>query len=1356
MHGAIDDRPAVTGTDSGEPCEISSGPFDPRIAGEEFVFEPLARWARETPDKPALVSADNVTSYRGLEARTNQVARRLRGLGVRRGDVVALVLPRGPESIIAIVGVLKAGAAYVPLDTGTPAERIRLCLEDSAPALVIAEDSANVTGLTGAADGSQLIVLGSLFQEAESESDAPLTPAEIGLNSTDLAYIIFTSGTTGRPKGVPISHRSLANFVRGDQAACIRVLPRDRVFQGFSPASDGHHEEIWPTFLAGATLVAATSDDVYSGPHLGDFLARHEVTIISCAPTLLSLVERDLPSLRRILFGAERCPAELVRRWWSPGREIINTYGPTEATVGATYALCSPDEPVTIGRPLPNYYCYILNDLLQPIAVGDEGELCIAGIGVSRGYLGSSALTAEKFVPNPFARAGFHNDLLYRTGDRARARDGGNIEWLGRIDNQVKIRGYRVELSDIESHLLREQAVRAAVVVVRDPDSPSPRITGLVVQRDGMDIDAGACLARLRRELPPYMVPQALEEVPALPTLPSGKIDRRSAQSLRGTPLEALRKTLPPRTGTERMLLAIWRKLFENPAISRADNFFTDLGGYSLLAARFISQLRNEHGFQSASVLDIYAHPTLDTFAAFLDAQQRIGRSPARAVPEFAPVPPGRYAIATVLQGLGILFLFGFKTCFWLSPVIIAAYCADHGYSPAASILAGLIVHAVSIPASLLVAVALKWIVIGRIRPGRYPVWGGYFLRWWFVQRALEIAPKDYVTGTPLAGALLRMLGSRVGRNVTLESLDIDCPDLVEIGDDCVVESFAWIRSSHVAHGYLTLRPIAVGRGSTIGVRSGVAGGAALGEGAFLSDLSCAKEGTAIPAGEEWAGSPAVKREIPEAPPYDPDRQPTAFQRALYGVLQVALVALLPFIDMIPFSITALLFYRLSGHYAAYVAAPAFSILLILAVCAQVLIVKWLVVGRVKPGIYRSPSLFTLRKWFVDKLIELHKETIMPVYDTLYARPWCIALGMKCGPTTEIALPARMPYDLVELGENGFLASDVSVGMPLRRNGEIVLERTVTGRRVFLGNNSVIPQGAKLPDDSLIGALSVSPGEHEMGNEPGQSWLGSPAFKMPRREHFDQFDEERTYRPTPRLYGERLMRETIRIVLPSLAVLLVAVLIMNGFVSLWRTYSLFVALLCSPFLYLAAVAFGVAAVYGVKKLLIGTYRPTIQPLWSRFVWNAETFSVFFHDFGASLFVSALLGTPYLAAFLRFMGAKIGRRAFIDTSDLTEFDLISIGEDASINFNAPLQAHLFEDRVMKVGQLTIGDRCSVGNFSVVLFDSELKSDSHVGHISLVMKGETIPSGTFWEGSPAQVDMGESVDSVPTAERALAGT
>lgn len=1324
----LPEKPSTSTASSAYTPDVASGSpasFDSRIADGPFVFEPIGAWARTAPDRPALVGGGARLTYAELESETNRRARFLRARGVCVGDRVAIVLPRGPEAILTLIAALKAGASYVPLDPETPAERIRLCLEDAAPRLIICERP----------DDGPAIPLEELRQAAAAQPAEPLDPSDLGLTPDHIAYIIFTSGTTGRPKGVPITHAGLTNFVRGDQAVCMLVEGTDRVFQGFSPASDGHHEEVWPTFQAGALLVVATPDDIHAGPELAGLLNRHGVTIISCAPTLLSMLDDDVPTLRRVLFGAERCPEEMVRRWWRPDREIVNTYGPTEATVGATFARCVPGRPITIGRALPNYYCTVLDDDLRPVPEGAEGELCISGVGVSPGYIGSAA-GAQRFVPNPQFDPALRNPILYRTGDRVRMSTDGEIEWLGRIDSQVKIRGYRIEVSDIESHLVCEESVRAAAVITRDDETGTPHLVALMAARSGMVIDPRACRERLRAALPSYMTPEAYEIVDQLPVLPSGKIDRRTVQRMRGEPLVVERTIEAPATATEKRIAHVWAELFPGRQISADDDFFADLGGYSLLAARCVSLLRAEAGFAEVSVLDLYEAPALRALAARMEARAGSGATRPAATPVFAPVPQGRYYLAAMAQAVGIITLFGIRTIFWLAPLVAAGWFSyDTGKVKA--VVAGLVVHAISVPVSLGLAVALKWLVIGRTRPGDYPVWGGYFLRWWFVQRLQEVVPRDYITGTPLAPLFLRLLGGRVGSNANLESLEIDCPDLVEIGDDCSLETLGWIRCATVAHGMLTIRPIRIGNGCSIGVRSGVAGGAVLNEGVWLADLSCVSENTEAPAGEEWVGSPARRREEPTVPAYDRSRQPCKRDRFLYGAAQFLAVVIFPLIDVMPFIFITLAFWDQADGLMDYLMAPAFSLGLLVLVCTQVCLLKWVVLGRLRPGTYYPLGLTAFRKWFVDKVMELHKDNVMPVYDTLFARPWCSSLGMKMGARVEIALPAKLPYDLVEMGDESFLASDSSVGMPMRRNDQLILERTVVKPRTFLGNNSVIPQGVTMPEDCLLGALSLGPSADEVGTEPDRAWLGSPAFIMPGRERFEQFDAESTYRPTARLYIERLIRETVRIVLPGILLLIVISVVADGFFTIENRWSLADAIIASPLLYAVGALVGALCVMISKKVLIGRYAPRTEPLWSRYVWNSETFSAVFHDFGAPLFLMPLLGTPYLNMILRWYGAKIGRRVFLDTSDLTEFDLLEIGDDAAVNHNAALQAHLFEDRVMKVGALSIGARASVGTCSVILFESVMEPDSHVGPLSLVMKGETIPSNTRWVGSPAQV-------------------
>lgn len=1297
----------------------------PAVADTTYVFDSIDKWAVETPNKSAVVSLDTDWSYEYFARATNQVANYLIQQGVKAGDRVAFVLPRGPNTILTLVGILKAGAAYVPIDSQSPPGRIADCLEDSDPALVIAQDHMSKVIATNA----PVITITDMLNGATESSTAN---PEIRPNAEDNAYIIFTSGTTGRPKGVPITHRALTNFIEGNQEVCIRVKQDDKVFQGFSPASDGHHEEVWPTFDAGATLCVALPRHISSGYDLGNFLNEHQVTIISCAPTLLSMVEGDVPTLQRVLFGAENLPASMIERWWRPNREILNTYGPTEATVGATFGVCEPGKPINIGKPLPGYYCYIIDEHYHQV---QEGELAISGVGVSNGYFHREELNSGRFVENPYYDPEKRNKTLYRTGDRVTVNPDGDLVWLGRIDNQVKIRGHRIELSEVESHVMNDPVVQMAVAVVRDTDGENPHLVALVRLKEGKELNFSGFLERMRDSMPAYMVPQSVELVEAIPMLPSGKIDRGACAKLHGHPIRLEREILPPLNDLEALLLNVWQELFATNDVSCDDDFFVDLGGYSLLASRMVSVLRSQHGFQSLSVLDLYENPTIRALAALLDSMVHPDSEQQIA---FDPVSPGRYRAAKVIMFLLVLVLFGIQAITWLGPILAAIYLSNETtLSDFHSFLIGVALNAISVPMLFVFGIACKWIVGGKFREGTYPMWGGTFIRWWFVNRILAVVPVSIITGTPLAALYLRALGAKVGKNVTLESLDIDSPDCIEIGDNCSFENSSWLHAATVSNGHLRIRKVKIGNGCIIGVRSGVAGGGTMEDGSALRDLGCVRNGMTVPATEEWEGTPARPTER-TLPPYDPAKQPSTGRIWRFGIYQTVLVAILTVLESIPFLAIAFTLYNRSEGWTEYLLEPFYAVALVLFACIQALLVKWLTIGKLKAGTYRYPGTYWLRKWFADKHLELVSGIIVPVYDSLFTRVWCIALGMKCGPRCEIALPRRMPYDLVEMGTESFLASEVSIGMPIRRNGQIMLEHTKVGDRVFLGNDSVVPQGSNIPDESLIGVLSAAPEPDIMGGDKGQAWLGSPAFKLPTRQVVDMFSVEQTYRPPKKLYVERLLHEAFRIVLPSMYSLMLAAAFIEAFVAIWNHHSLWLSVIAIPTLYLLTAIVGVFVCLISKWILVGKYVPSVQPLWSRRVWNVETYSAVLHDFGTPLFMLPLVGTPMMSGLMRILGAKVGKRSFINSTDFTETDLITIGDDVAINANAPLQAHLFEDRVMKIGPIKIGDRCSIGTYSVILCDSEVKNDAHIGDLSLVMKGETIPAHTYWVGSPAQID------------------
>ncbi|RVB69653.1 amino acid adenylation domain-containing protein, partial [Mesorhizobium sp. M7A.F.Ca.CA.002.04.1.1] len=420
------------------------------LPGERLdtVFEQLAEMFAALP---AVISDGRVWTYRELDRRANQFARLLIKRGVKPGDRIGLILDRSAETYVALLAVMKAGAAFVPLATAFPEERMALIIEDAGVSLI-------VTIAAYASRAGQLpvphLLIDSTAAEISRQSNAPLQPHAKAASADDTCYILYTSGTTGKPKGVVIKHQSFVNFIRV-AAASYGYRPGDRVYQGMTIAFDFSSEEIWVPFVAGATVVPAPGQMPLVGEELADFLRLHDITCIACSPTLLSSMTSDVPSLRTLLVGGEACPHNLVVRWSKPGRQILNTYGPTEATVTATMGALTPDSPVTIGAPLPTYSIVILDASLPQLAEpGELGEIGIAGIGLAVGYLNRPDLTEQKFIADFVGLPNNPSKRIYRTGDLGRINDQSEIEYNGRIDTQVKIRGYRIELGEIEAVLL--------------------------------------------------------------------------------------------------------------------------------------------------------------------------------------------------------------------------------------------------------------------------------------------------------------------------------------------------------------------------------------------------------------------------------------------------------------------------------------------------------------------------------------------------------------------------------------------------------------------------------------------------------------------------------------------------------------------------------------------------------------------------------------------------------------------------------------------------------------------------------------------------------------------------------------
>ncbi|MFF2614419.1 non-ribosomal peptide synthase/polyketide synthase [Kitasatospora sp. NPDC058046] len=601
------DRPAQPVRPTAPPQAPAGGTTAPSAAPRTLDALFAAQAAR-TPHAPALTDGRRSWTYRDLAERVERLARDLRRRGAGPERTVALVLPRSMELVAAELAVVRAGAAFLPVDPGYPAERRALMLADAAPALVLDDPAA---------------VRAALETERPEDRDHTDLPAADGTDHP--AYVIYTSGSTGTPKGVVVTHRGIAGFT----AAAVEnyaVGPGDRVLQFSSPSFDASVLELFVSVLTGATLVIPP-DGPWLGEELAAVLDGQRITHTLIPPAALATVPAGAGRhLRTLIVGAEACSAELVDRW-APGRRMVNSYGPTEATIVATWTgpLTAGTGAPTIGGALPHARVYVLDEAMRPQPTGTDGELYLGGEGVARGYLGRPGLTAARFVADPFGPPGAR---LYRTGDRARFTADGELEFLGRLDRQVKVRGFRIEPGEIEAALRAHPAVDQAVVVVREDEPGHTRLVGYATPADPeLPPDPAALRTALAAALPAHLVPAVVVVLPAFPLTPQLKIDQRA---LPAPARQGAAGGLAPRTERERALAAVWAEVLGLDAVGAEDDFF-DLGGDSVLAARTLARITERLGVR-LTLRDIFTARTVAALAPLLDR-------PAAAAPT-GPVPP--------------------------------------------------------------------------------------------------------------------------------------------------------------------------------------------------------------------------------------------------------------------------------------------------------------------------------------------------------------------------------------------------------------------------------------------------------------------------------------------------------------------------------------------------------------------------------------------------------------------------------------------------------------------------------------------------------------------------------------------
>nr|WP_246227834.1 Pls/PosA family non-ribosomal peptide synthetase [Propioniciclava coleopterorum] len=629
-----------------------------------------------------------------------------------------------------------------------------------------------------------------------------------------------------------------------------------------------------------------------------------------------------------------------------------------------------------------------------------------------------------------------------------------------------------------------------------------------------------------------------------------------------------------------------------------------------------------------------------------------------------------------------------------------------------------------------------------RIRPGSYPLYGAMHLAVWVVGRAMSLSPMPRLAGSPYALTYLRWCGARIGPECHLGTAEIPLPTMLEVGRNVTVGYATHLAGYEIRGGYLHVGRIQLGDDVMVGANSVLAPGAVLGAGAVLGNQSLVPEDVAVPAGEFWDGSPATNGSRDADPVVtemlECDHAPRDWGRAELSRFRVSILALelVPMVALIPSFLLVWATLMTFDHIAALLMTLATGPLFVITACTLILMLRRFALERTPVGIHHLRSTLGVEKWFSDQLLSVNLELTNSLFGTLYTPHWLRRLGANIGKHAEIATIANIDPDLLTLGEGAFVADMGSVGSAIYANGHVAFRPTTVGDRAFVGNAAFVPSGSEMGDNSLIGVMSIPP---TGGMAEGTSWLGSPAIYLPKREVYEEFDEKATFAPPRWKVVSRYVIEFFRACLPAtilglstFGTLMTVSLIAAEELPLWVTVA------ATPLLALAFSVLTVFVIALMKWLIVGRYRPRVQALWSGFVRRTEFMTGIFETTAVPVLLQTLAGTPMLPPLLRLFGVRIGRRCLLDTTYITEFDLVTIGDDVSVGAHVSLQTHLFEDRVMKMGRVRLEDDSSIGVRGIVLYGATLGDHAELAPLSLVMKGESIPPATRWIGIPARPD------------------
>jgi non-ribosomal peptide synthetase-like protein len=1267
----------------------------------------------------------SVLNYQDLLAEVHRIGDGLAALGIGAGDRLGIRITSGrAELYLAILAVLSVGAAYVPVDMDDPDDRAEL-IWSTAGVCAILGDDGDLTWRTA--------------RPAGTGARQPVPD--------DDAWIIFTSGTAGTPKGVAVAHRSAAAFVDAEAQLFLRddpLSPGDRVLAGLSVAFDASCEEMWLAWRHGACLVPAPRSVVKTGPELVTWLTRHQISVVSTVPTLAALWPGGTPhGVRLLILGGEACPPRLADRLARAGTEVWNTYGPTEATVVSSATRLSAGEPVRIGLPLDGWRLAVADPASgQPVRWGEVGELVIGGVGVAR-YLDPER-DAAAFRP----LAALGPERAYRSGDLVRAEPEGLV-YLGRADAQVKIRGYRIELSEIEAVLMELPGIGLAAVTTHEPLPGVVELAGYYTTPDHLEAPTRQAVhEHLRSRLPRHMVPGYLEELSAMPLLTGGKADRKSLPG----PTSAGRlgpgqDYVAPATQAEKALAGTMAELLGLEQVSVESQFFDDLGMSSLLAAHFCARAREQADVPQLSVKDVYQHPTIRSLAAAVAALPEVPSHPAGPLGATAapPVSTARYVACGVLQLLA-----------FLASVVAGAAVVSVGFTwvSGSSGWADFYLRSLAFASGTFIAlcalpVLAKWTLVGRWKPREIPVWSLAYVRFWLVKTLVHADPLVLFAGSPVYSLYLRALGAKIGRRVVIFSRTVPvCTDMLRIGDDTVIRKESSFTGYRAVAGVIQTGPVSIGRDALIGEHTLLDIGTSVGNGSQLGHTSSLHESQAVPDGQRWHGSPAQRTNVDYrriAPvPCGPLRRlvhgTTQILTLLFVTLPLAAgvgVAALTKLPVVA-SIAALgaRGFGMSDFYEdGLLTSTVLFCGAILAGAVVVVTVPRALRRLVKPG--RAYPLYGLRHAAHRAIqlltnIEFYLELLG---DSSYAVHYLLALGYRMpdfeqtGSNFGADLEHENPF-LIDIGRGTMIADGATLIDTDYTSTSFQVTPLSIGPRNFLGNAVAYPSGGRVGENCVIATKAMVPLDGPVRNNVGL--LGSPSFEIPRSATADdRFDHLRTgeeFRTRLRAKNRHNVA-TMGLFLAVRWVYVYAVTLLA--MTAWDLYNGNPVLVLAG-LTVATLLLSLAYFIAVERALLRfrSLRPQYCSIYDPYFWWHERY----WKLMAPL-LGMFDGTPFKGLVWRLVGVRVGRRLFDDGCSIAERTLVTIGDNCTLNAGSVIQCHSMEDGIFKSDYTVLEDGCTLGTGALVHYGVTMGQGSQLRPDSFLLKGESVPAHARWGGNPA---------------------